>query len=567
MSAQRKTLSDAKPTSIPGKIFASLFLAFFLGMGLVFLVFIGKETWEVARTYSWSTQPCTILKSEVRDSSKTDSGSPYVFEVEFQYQFNGQSFTSTNYNGKTQRSSNWKKMEELADKYPPGSKASCFVNPASPAEAALQHGDPLIAVVAVVPLIFIFVGGGGIWFVWRAPKEKDRPLSEQESASGGGFFLVLFFTVFLLVGLGAAYAMSGGFLDMLQSGSWIQVPCIVESSRVVTHADSDGNTYSVDILYHYVYENKTYRSNRYSFMGGSSSGYEAKAGIVKLYPPGSKKTCYVNPSDPSRSVLTRNWTWENLLLLIPLLFVAVGLGGLIFSIRSTGSTKTTLSGQAGPVARGGYAAPENLPSAKPVVLKPKVSPIVKFIGMLFFTLVWNGIIYFPISESVRSWQHGSPEWFLSLFMIPFLLVGLGMMAGTIYFLLAITNPRVKLALNPSVVPLGGRLSLAWGFDGKTSRIENLTLKLEGREEATYRRGTSTYTDKNVFYRQEFLNTTDPHQISQGLIDIDIPEGLAPTFTAKNNKIVWNLILHGRISRWPDVKEEFEFTVLPARRKT
>lgn len=36
-----------------------------------------------------------------------------------------------------------------------------------------------------------------------------------------------------------------------------------------------------------------------------------------------------------------------------------------------------------------------------------------------------------------------------------------------------------------------------------------------------------------------------------------------SFEADNNKILWNLDVHGDIKKWPDVKESFKITVVPA----
>ena len=36
-----------------------------------------------------------------------------------------------------------------------------------------------------------------------------------------------------------------------------------------------------------------------------------------------------------------------------------------------------------------------------------------------------------------------------------------------------------------------------------------------------------------------------------------------SFEAANNKILWNLNLHGAIKSWPDVKESFKINVVPA----
>ena len=72
-----------------------------------------------------------------------------------------------------------------------------------------------------------------------------------------------------------------------------------------------------------------YRANRYSFMGGSSSGYAGKQAIVSRYPPGAQVICYVDPTDPTQAVLERGFTPIMLLGLLPLLFIAAGLFGLV----------------------------------------------------------------------------------------------------------------------------------------------------------------------------------------------------------------------------------------------
>jgi hypothetical protein len=63
-------------------------------------------------------------------------------------------------------------------------------------------------------------------------------------------------------------------------------------------------------------------------------------------------------------------------------------------------------------------------------------------GMLFFTLFWNAITWFfvlgPPSEG-----EGPMRYFLFLFMIPFILIGIGTLLGTIYILFG----KVSLAMN------------------------------------------------------------------------------------------------------------------------
>ena len=90
----------------------------------------------------------------------------------------------------------------------------------------------------------------------------------------------------------------------------------------------------------------------------------------------------------------------------------------------------------------------------------------------------------------------------------------------------------------------------------------LTLSLMAREEATYRRGTTTTTDRSFFVNTVLLDTADRAQMAGGTVKANIPRNLIHTFTGTNNRIVWMLRVNGDIPKWPDVNAEFPITVLP-----
>jgi hypothetical protein len=105
--------------------------------------------------------------------------------------------------------------------------------------------------------------------------------------------------------------------------------------------------------------------------------------------------------------------------------------------------------------------------------------------------------------------------------------------------------------------------VAWQVSGRVERIERLRVYLEGREEATYRRGTDTYTDKSTFRTIEIADTTDRREIFSGSVGLVVPEDTMHSFEASNNKIIWDLCVRGDIHRWPDVKDDYPFVILPA----
>ncbi len=190
-------------------------------------------------------------------------------------------------------------------------------------------------------------------------------------------------------------------------------------------------------------------------------------------------------------------------------------------------------------------------------LKPQHSARMKFIGVVLAAVFWNGIVSVFVVGTLRD-----PHVFRVLFMLPFVAVGLGLIAGAVYQFLAMFNPRPALELSSDKVPLGGAAELRWSFDGQTSRIGEFSVTLRGVEEAKYRRGTSTYTDRNTFYEMELYRTSDAQEIASGQVGFVVPQDTMHSFEAENNKIIWNLNIHGDIKGWPDVKESFTINVVP-----
>ena len=197
-----------------------------------------------------------------------------------------------------------------------------------------------------------------------------------------------------------------------------------------------------------------------------------------------------------------------------------------------------------------------------VTLKPQVSPVGKLIGMCCIALFWNGIISVFLFELYKSFSRGHIDWFLALFLTPFVLVGLAFIGGVVYYLLAMLNPRPTLKLKSKRIMPGEKFDISWELSGSVERIDSMKVYLEGREEATYRRGTTTSTDTSVFSTIELLTTKGSSRMRRGTVTASLPKNSIHSFDGNNNKIKWHICIHGDIPKWPDVKEEFEITVAP-----
>jgi len=200
----------------------------------------------------------------------------------------------------------------------------------------------------------------------------------------------------------------------------------------------------------------------------------------------------------------------------------------------------------------------------PLVLRAASSRVAKAVGSLFFAAFWNGIVSIFVVHLVRGAMRNSFEWFLACFLIPFVLIGLGLIAFFVHSFLGLFAPRLMVTLSTRRICLGDAIGLEWQFSGRVHSVRSLRIFVEGSEEATYRRGTSTSTDRHVFARIDIFKAIDPNQIGSGQAQLRLPNDSMPTFSARNNKLVWTLRVRGDIPRFPDINDSFVLDVLPAR---
>ncbi|MEQ1852994.1 MAG: DUF3592 domain-containing protein, partial [Chthoniobacteraceae bacterium] len=398
---------------------------------------------------------------------------------------------------------------------------------------------------------------GGIIGVWRTPQApSEKAISERlPNHRAPTLLLQGLGLIFGLVGAGLLHVMLiRPMLKEAAAGDWPTVPCEIVSSRLGSHRGSKGgSTYSIDIRYRYEFRGKEYTGTRYNFETGSSSSRKWRAAAVAEFPAGRRTVCRVNPADPFEAVLSTRASPDRWFGLFPAIFLVVGLF-LFFKAPAMGGGR---KGR-GPGGSGAVPAPVPLRGGGGVVeLKPAVPPLTGFLVMLVIALFWNGIVW-AILLSL-----GKGEWFGRIFVSLFALIGAGLIALVIYQFLSLFNPRPILTANSTAIPLGGTLEVHWRFTGNVRRLTKLTISLEAREEATYRRGTTTTTDRNVFATLPLTDTTDRGQMSSGTAKVTIPRELMHTLTAPNNKILWTLRVAGDIPKWPNVSAEFIITVLPA----
>ena len=267
---------------------------------------------------------------------------------------------------------------------------------------------------------------------------------------------------------------------------------------------------------------------------------------------------------------------------VPLSFIVIGAGGLIYTVFRWGKSAERRAALAHRAAErdifGGRSGdpqypfvPQgadltNSPGTKLKFRLPMAnSPGWAVFGTLAFCVCWNGVV---IVASILLSRHltGQSKWLLWLFIVPFVLIGLGAIAVFLRQLL------ITAGIGPTLVEIsdhplypGRRYQVVLLQSGRL-KVNSLRVSLCCEETATYRQGTDTRTESREVYRQELLRREGFH-IRSGLpleseIELDLPKGAMHSFAAQHNEINWTLVVEGDLHGWPDYRRAFPVIVRP-----
>ncbi len=398
--------------------------------------------------------------------------------------------------------------------------------------------------------------------------DSSKPvLGREKTGVFSRILMFLFGSVFLSIGsIFLWISVLQPILKSYRSGEWPTVPATVVRSELEERSDSEGTTYRILIEMRYVYEGKEYTGGSFNFNNVASSGRDSKMAVLRDYPVGKETICYVNPDRPEEAVLSRKIPGMTYLMgLFASVFVLIGGGVLLAAVfanrkgsgRERGQLRKKTGGHAWNTAR---RSPEL--RVGEILLQPETGRLTKLIAVGLFGLFWNGFVWFALWEMTDGFSSFNIFTFFTLFMIPFVLVGIGFMVGTVHQILALFNPVYRLLLPDGYPRLGDELSVRWSGSGSVGRVDRLEFRLEGVERATYRRGTDTETDTSLFFRETLFDREHPGGARSGEFTATIPADLMCSLDLPNNEIRWQIRVHGKIRMWPDVDETYPLTVRP-----
>ena len=396
------------------------------------------------------------------------------------------------------------------------------------------------AVVAIVVVLFVV----GCTFLillsrWLTKSDITKPVPSNERRPPGRGCLMGFGGIFAAAGVAMLFfvAIRPVYRAHL-AAAWPTVPGRVTVSRLAESQDSDRDTtYRIDVHYTYTVNGQVLESNQYDGTGTRmwSSGRDDKMVIVKAHRVGSAVVVHYNPADPTDAMLstqTPSGTLFSVVLSMP--FIAVGLLVIAFAarMRPPGTPVEAKATHIAPTATDARGARRR-----------------NFFAILAFALFWNGFVavFFIFTHT---WC-----------MIPFALVGVLLIVFTGYNGLQLFNPVVAVEFTQMPLRPGERCDVTYSLSGNFLALRNLVFTLEGREKVTYRQGTDTRSETHVAWRLPLLETTSNAQYERGKFTITLPADVMTSFISSNNQFTWHLCCRGDIPGRPDIKDDFDVTVL------
>ena len=208
-------------------------------------------------------------------------------------------------------------------------------------------------------------------------------VSSTPSGTAGKGCVTAFLSIFAIMGLVFTVFIAKAGFETVRPYFWEKTDCVIESSAASEKGDSNEFT----VRYAYRFDGRNYTGTRFRTGMSPSMNAASAERAAQRYAAGSRVTCYVNSSSPGESTLERSSLWSLLFMLIPLVFVAVGVGGIIGVWRAKSVAQKAVSER----HRKGVGNPIFL----------------RLIGLVFI-LIGGGLIYVlvirPTVKEIAAWR-------------------------------------------------------------------------------------------------------------------------------------------------------------------
>jgi len=272
-------------------------------------------------------------------------------------------------------------------------------------------------------------------------------------------------------------------------------------------------------------------------------------------------------------------------LVVPVSLSLIGAGGLLFAWLHWGKSVERRAALAKKVQESellggnGHGAGDYpyVPQMKRITDSPgtrlrfrlpvDISPGWSLLGVLIACVFWNGIVGVFVALAINDYLRGKPDWLMTLFLIPFVAVGLWLIWMVIHEFLVTTGAGPTLVeISDHPLRPGGSYRLFVSQAGRLS-FNRFEVALVCEEEATFTCGTDTRTETREVFRRP-LFSREGFEVIRGLpfeaeLTLSVPASAMHSFKAEYNSICWKIVVSGDVAGWPDYERAFPVVVLPA----
>jgi hypothetical protein len=140
-----------------------------VAMGAVGIYVVWRGVQRAEETRKWKPVEAIIISSQLlTDRPSPHSPLEYTAEVHYRYTYEGKSFTGNRVRRVSGPSTHRENAEAVVAEHRPGTATTCYVNPAQPDFAILEHEGFRPLFMIVLPLLIIVGGGGMVVSAFRA---------------------------------------------------------------------------------------------------------------------------------------------------------------------------------------------------------------------------------------------------------------------------------------------------------------------------------------------------------------------------------------------------------------
>ncbi|HUT88672.1 MAG TPA: DUF3592 domain-containing protein [Thermoguttaceae bacterium] len=422
--------------------------------------------------------------------------------------------------------------------------------------------------------------------------EKKRGNRRTGSRKLGSAGEAVFFAALLLLGCGGLAVLFATWVvpEWRANHQFARGICTVLETQVGEKQGDDGALYRPEVQIEYEIDGVTYGVSTYDIHTVRGGGYgterEDAEAMRRRFREGDQYIVYYDPSDPYVAVVIWGSSWPVWLsMIVPVSFVLIGGGGLVYSVSTWGKSAerraaiVKRAAQLDPFSGNGASKPDfpHVPVSTNITDSPGTklafrlpvagSPAWALSAWLVACLLWNGLVSAFVVIVIGGFLEGSPDWLLAIFTLPFVLIGIGLIAFFLRQLLVTTGIGPTLVeISDQPLQPGRRYRLFLSQTGRL-KLNRLELLLVCDEGATFCHGTDARTETRRVCEQPLFRRDDV-EVAGGVpfqteCELAVPAGAMHSFQSGHNEVTWRILVKGSPARWPDFERSFPVIVCPS----